>query len=117
MLPRTAKLEGNRPTGPPPEQDIPLDVPKRTAVYVEQVRLFFFLKLILFHKIINLDLILTFNCWDHVFADDPPNMQGKLQDCQHKLYKLLGLRGQGLSLQRGLGSWDCWGEWTNAGNR
>lgn len=38
MLPRAAKLEGSRPTGPPPEQDIPLDIPKRTAVYVEQVQ-------------------------------------------------------------------------------
>ncbi|KAL3141002.1 Bardet-Biedl syndrome 1 protein, variant 2 [Trebouxia sp. C0010 RCD-2024] len=36
MLPRAAKLEGSRATGPPPEQDIPLDIPKRTAVYVEQ---------------------------------------------------------------------------------
>lgn len=38
MLPRAAKLEGSRATGPPPEQDIPLDIPKRTAVYVEQVQ-------------------------------------------------------------------------------
>ena len=37
MLPRTAKLEGSRTTGPPPEQDTPLDIPKRTAVYIEQV--------------------------------------------------------------------------------
>ena len=39
MLPRTARLEGSKPTGPPPEQDIPLDIPKRTAVYIEQVHL------------------------------------------------------------------------------
>ena len=38
ILPRTAKLEGGpSTTGPPPEQDIPLDIPKRTAVYIEQV--------------------------------------------------------------------------------
>ena len=39
MLPRTAQLEGSSKTGPPPEQEIPLDIPKRTAVYVEQVLL------------------------------------------------------------------------------
>ena len=39
MLPRTAKLEGGGKTGPPPEQDIPLDLPKRTAVYIKQVQL------------------------------------------------------------------------------
>jgi len=38
ILPRTAKLDGGSSvTGPPPEQDIPLDIPKRTAVYIEQV--------------------------------------------------------------------------------
>lgn len=38
ILPRTAKLDGgSSSTGPPPEQDIPLDIPKRTAVYIEQV--------------------------------------------------------------------------------
>ena len=38
ILPRTAKLDGiAAKTGPPPEQDIPLDIPKRTALYVEQV--------------------------------------------------------------------------------
>ena len=40
ILPRTANLEGGGGTsGPPPEQDIPLDIPKRTAVYIEQVSL------------------------------------------------------------------------------
>ena len=38
ILPRTAKLDGGRSaTGTPPEQDIPLDIPKRTAVYIQQV--------------------------------------------------------------------------------
>ncbi|DBA87232.1 TPA: Bardet-Biedl syndrome 1 protein [Trebouxia sp. C0004] len=38
ILPRTAKLDGGSSvTGPPPEQDIPLDIPKRTAVYIQQV--------------------------------------------------------------------------------
>ncbi|DBA70591.1 TPA: Bardet-Biedl syndrome 1 protein [Trebouxia sp. C0005] len=37
ILPRTAKLDGGSSvTGPPPEQDIPLDIPKRTAVYIQQ---------------------------------------------------------------------------------
>ena len=39
ILPRTAKLDGVAvKSGPPPEQDIPLDIPKRTALYVEQVK-------------------------------------------------------------------------------
>lgn len=38
ILPRTAKLHGLAvKAGPPPEQDTPLDIPKRTALYVEQV--------------------------------------------------------------------------------
>ena len=38
ILPRTAKLDGAAvKSGPPPEQDVPLDIPKRTALYVEQV--------------------------------------------------------------------------------
>jgi hypothetical protein len=38
ILPRTAKLDGGSSvTVPPPEQDIPLDIPKRTAVYIQQV--------------------------------------------------------------------------------
>lgn len=38
MLPRTTSLEPNasKSIGPPPEQDVPLKVPKRTNVYVEQ---------------------------------------------------------------------------------
>lgn len=40
ILPRTAKLDGFAvKSGPPPEHDIPLDIPKRTALYVEQVTL------------------------------------------------------------------------------
>eukprot|EP00735_Rhodelphis_limneticus_P001522 TRINITY_DN12154_c0_g1::TRINITY_DN12154_c0_g1_i1::g.26505::m.26505 TRINITY_DN12154_c0_g1::TRINITY_DN12154_c0_g1_i1::g.26505 ORF type:complete len:585 (-),score=107.23,sp/Q3V3N7/BBS1_MOUSE/40.00/1e-141,BBS1/PF14779.1/2.4e-77,BBS2_Mid/PF14783.1/4,BBS2_Mid/PF14783.1/91,BBS2_Mid/PF14783.1/2.8e+02,BBS2_Mid/PF14783.1/3.9,PHTB1_N/PF14727.1/1.2e+03,PHTB1_N/PF14727.1/1.6e+02,PHTB1_N/PF14727.1/3.2 TRINITY_DN12154_c0_g1_i1:527-2281(-) len=39
MLPRTTNLEvtGTN-TGPPPEQDIPLNVPKKTKLYVEQTQ-------------------------------------------------------------------------------
>ena len=38
MLPRSASLEVNsQASGPPPEQDIPLNIPKRTKVYIEQV--------------------------------------------------------------------------------
>lgn len=38
MLPRTVSLEANtsKSGGPPPEQDIPLRVPKKTSLYVEQ---------------------------------------------------------------------------------
>lgn len=38
ILPRTASLEPNKAAvaGPPPEQDVPLKVPKRTNLYVEQ---------------------------------------------------------------------------------
>ena len=40
ILPRTAKLDGaGAATGPPPEQDIPLDIPKRTAAYIAQVQI------------------------------------------------------------------------------
>jgi Bardet-Biedl syndrome 1 protein len=40
MLPRTAKLEPNAASmaGPPPEQDVPLKVPKRTNLYVEMTQ-------------------------------------------------------------------------------
>eukprot|EP00878_Enallax_costatus_P007416 GHUV01007766.1.p1 GENE.GHUV01007766.1~~GHUV01007766.1.p1 ORF type:complete len:464 (+),score=128.94 GHUV01007766.1:2271-3662(+) len=40
ILPRTANLEATAATasGPPPEQDIPLDVPKKTRLYVEQTQ-------------------------------------------------------------------------------
>eukprot|EP00756_Hemistasia_phaeocysticola_P002698 Hpha_TRINITY_DN11831_c1_g1::TRINITY_DN11831_c1_g1_i1::g.2138::m.2138/K16746/BBS1; Bardet-Biedl syndrome 1 protein len=40
MLPRTASLEPSRgvATGPPAEQDIPLKVPKKTKLYVEQTQ-------------------------------------------------------------------------------
>ena len=38
MLPRSASLEASgQASGPPPEQDIPLNIPKRTKVYIEQV--------------------------------------------------------------------------------
>ena len=38
ILPRNASLEATGPaSGPPPEQDIPLNIPKRTKVYIEQV--------------------------------------------------------------------------------
>ena len=37
ILQRNANLEaGSSTPGPPPEQDIPLDVPKKTKLYVEQ---------------------------------------------------------------------------------
>eukprot|EP00698_Gefionella_okellyi_P003862 TRINITY_DN13580_c0_g1_i1.p1 TRINITY_DN13580_c0_g1~~TRINITY_DN13580_c0_g1_i1.p1 ORF type:complete len:572 (-),score=130.88 TRINITY_DN13580_c0_g1_i1:93-1808(-) len=36
ILPRTASLEATAVAGPPPEQDQPLDVPKKTKLYVEQ---------------------------------------------------------------------------------
>eukprot|EP01062_Namystynia_karyoxenos_P062724 TRINITY_DN55601_c0_g1_i1.p1 TRINITY_DN55601_c0_g1~~TRINITY_DN55601_c0_g1_i1.p1 ORF type:complete len:654 (+),score=207.43 TRINITY_DN55601_c0_g1_i1:92-1963(+) len=40
MLPRTASLEPNRQVvaGPPPEQDVPLRVPKKTRLYLEQTQ-------------------------------------------------------------------------------
>ncbi|GFH21157.1 BBS1 domain-containing protein, partial [Haematococcus lacustris] len=39
MLPRNAVLEAPPgPAGPPPEQDIPLQVPKKTRLYVEQTQ-------------------------------------------------------------------------------
>jgi len=40
MLPRMANLEPSKghATGPPPEQDIPLKVPKKTKLYVEQTQ-------------------------------------------------------------------------------
>mmetsp|Transcript_36995 Transcript_36995/g.44743 ORF Transcript_36995/g.44743 Transcript_36995/m.44743 type:complete len:613 (+) Transcript_36995:397-2235(+) len=39
ILPRHANLEvSSNPTGPPPEQDIPLNVPKKTKLYVEQTQ-------------------------------------------------------------------------------
>ncbi len=39
MLQRQAKLDvGTTPPGPPPEQDIPLNVPKKTKLYVEQTQ-------------------------------------------------------------------------------
>lgn len=43
MMPRTANLEiataaAASSAGPPPEQDIPLDVPKKTRLYVEQTQ-------------------------------------------------------------------------------
>mmetsp|Transcript_47681 Transcript_47681/g.152835 ORF Transcript_47681/g.152835 Transcript_47681/m.152835 type:complete len:596 (+) Transcript_47681:319-2106(+) len=39
MLPRSANLEvTSNTTGPPPEQDIPLNVPKKTKLYVEQTQ-------------------------------------------------------------------------------
>jgi Bardet-Biedl syndrome 1 protein len=39
MLPRTANLEPSKGlnTGPPPEQDIPLKIPKKTKLFVEQI--------------------------------------------------------------------------------
>ena len=38
ILPRSASLEtSGQASGPPPEQDIPLNIPKRTKVYIEQV--------------------------------------------------------------------------------
>lgn len=36
FLARTAKLEGKTQTGPPEEQNIPLNLPKRTKLYLEQ---------------------------------------------------------------------------------
>ncbi|KAK9812788.1 hypothetical protein WJX72_003736 [[Myrmecia] bisecta] len=37
ILPRNASLEAPPgPAGPPPEQEIPLDIPKKTSVYIEQ---------------------------------------------------------------------------------
>ena len=39
ILPRLAKLEANpEGAGPPPEQDVPLAVPKKTKLYVEQTQ-------------------------------------------------------------------------------
>eukprot|EP00899_Mesostigma_viride_P012791 jgi/Mesvir1/21512/Mv03955-RA.1 len=39
ILPRNANLDNVKgSTGPPPEQDIPLDVPKKTKLYVEQTQ-------------------------------------------------------------------------------
>lgn len=40
ILPRTADLEAAAAitAGPPQEQDIPLDVPKKTRLYVEQTQ-------------------------------------------------------------------------------
>ncbi|GMH36088.1 hypothetical protein BSKO_03956 [Bryopsis sp. KO-2023] len=39
ILPRSANLEASSAfTGPPPEQDIPLKIPKKTKLYVEQVK-------------------------------------------------------------------------------
>jgi hypothetical protein len=39
ILPRTANLEAaSAPTGPPPEQDVPLAVPAKTRLYVEQTQ-------------------------------------------------------------------------------
>mmetsp|Transcript_11120 Transcript_11120/g.38624 ORF Transcript_11120/g.38624 Transcript_11120/m.38624 type:complete len:635 (+) Transcript_11120:151-2055(+) len=39
ILPRLANLEvSSQPVGPPPEQDIPLSVPKKTRLYVEQTQ-------------------------------------------------------------------------------
>ena len=38
MLSRTARLSKPAESGPPKEQDIPLKVPKKTKLYVEQVR-------------------------------------------------------------------------------
>lgn len=39
MLPRSANLEVSRaPSGPPPEQDVPLPVPQKTKLYVEQTQ-------------------------------------------------------------------------------
>lgn len=39
ILPRTVDLEKSKmPAGPPPEQDIPLQVPKKTKLYVEQTQ-------------------------------------------------------------------------------
>ena len=36
IMPRLANLEAVSQNGPPPEQDIPLAVPKKTKLYVEQ---------------------------------------------------------------------------------
>ena len=37
MLPRNTDLEKSKmPVGPPPEQDVPLEIPKKTKLYVEQ---------------------------------------------------------------------------------
>jgi Bardet-Biedl syndrome 1 protein len=38
MLKREANMDGGGKPGPPPEQDIPLDVPKKTKLYVEQTQ-------------------------------------------------------------------------------
>jgi Bardet-Biedl syndrome 1 protein len=38
MLRRDAKMDGGGKPGPPPEQDMPLDVPKKTKLYVEQTQ-------------------------------------------------------------------------------
>ncbi|GAX73330.1 hypothetical protein CEUSTIGMA_g784.t1 [Chlamydomonas eustigma] len=39
ILPRTANLESSGgPAGPPPEQEIPLQIPKKTRLYVEQTQ-------------------------------------------------------------------------------
>ena len=38
IMPRSAKLEGSSRAGPPAEQDIPLAVPKKTKLYVEQTQ-------------------------------------------------------------------------------
>ena len=39
ILPRNQDLEKSKmPAGPPPEQDIPLTVPKKTKLYIEQTQ-------------------------------------------------------------------------------
>jgi Bardet-Biedl syndrome 1 protein len=39
ILPRTANLDvSSAAAGPPPEQDIPLQIPKKTRLYVEQTQ-------------------------------------------------------------------------------
>ena len=39
MLQRTAKFDaGSGTVGPPPEQDVPLSIPKKTKLYVEQTQ-------------------------------------------------------------------------------